>query len=236
MKGTYGDYRGAILDFDMTLVNLFDFVDQFALRSELREVLSRNGFMIDGMRNLPVGLLRNAYGRDGGEEQTRRKRWQEASDIICRYELAAAGVAIPTRDTVGFLEELKLAGVSMALVSSNCEDAIRRCVSRLGMEDYFECIVGRNTVMWEMKPSPLGTKIAIDRLGVSPVECFGVGDSASDIRSYTGAEVYPVGITGGVSTRAELLDAGARAVVTRLSEVRSAVVHETRYTSSVSES
>lgn len=236
MSGLYGNFRGALLDFDMTLVNLFDSVDLFRLRRELREVLSVNGFRIDGMRSLPIGLLRNAYSTDSGEGDSRRERWQKASETVCRYEIEAAGSAILTSDTVEFLEGLKSEGLKISVVSSNCEESIERCFSRLGLSEYFDCVIGRNAVMWDMKPSTACIDIALKSTGLRREECFGLGDCADDIVSFRRAGVCALGISGGVSTRHELMDAGALAVVKRLAEVPGALHQVTRYTSSVSES
>ncbi len=236
MSGTYGNFRGAILDFDMTIVNLFDSVEIFELRRELREVLAGNGFRTGSMRGLPIGLLRDAYSNDSGKEDSRTERWLKASETVCRYEMDAAGKAILTGDTVEFLKGLKSEGLKISVVSSNCEAAIESCFSRFGISGYFDCVIGRNAVMWDMKPSTACVDIALKSTGLRRNECFGLGDSADDIISFRNAGICPVGISGGVSTRQELIEAGAMAVVNRLAEVPGELHHITRYTSSVSES
>ena len=235
-SGSYGEFEAAILDFDMTIVYLFDFIDIFALREELRTVLAKNGFRTEHMRSLPVGLLRNAYANDSKDEATRRERWLEASEIICRYEIGASGKAVATKDTLQFLIELRTSNLRTAIVSSNCDRAIERCLERLKLSEYIDVLIGRDELMWDMKPSPRGMDIALRRMAASPLKTFGIGDSTADIKSFRAAGVLPIGIVGGVSTRGQLLDAGAAAVITRLSQARETVLQATRYTSSVSES
>lgn len=236
MKRGLGGFRAALLDFDMTLVNLFDSIDLFALRDDVRGALSRSGFRIDGLHNPPVSLLRTAHAHYTGDEATRTQRWMEASDILCRYETAAAEKALLLHDSTPFLAGLRREGVRAAIVSSNCEGSIIRCLERFGISGYLESIVGRDAVRWNMKPSPLGAELALRALGVEGSSAFGIGDSMDDVRSFNGAGVIAIGITGGVSTRAQLFEAGAVAVIRRLSELGPALDQATRYTSSESES
>lgn len=228
MSGHYDRYKCALLDFDMTLVDMFDSVDMFALRQDVKALLQKNGFNVKGMRNLPVGLLRSAYDRDTGEESTREKRWSEVSDLVCRYETEAAYKAIAYADTVPFLKELRENGVRMGIVSSNCEDSVEKTLERLGLGEYFDCVIGRKSVMWRMKPSPFGITLALGRMNMRPENSFGVGDTTADMRSFAAAGVLPIGIAGGVSTREQLTAAGAAEVVMRLKEVGEVLHQATR--------
>ncbi len=228
MTSRYAGFRGAVVDFDMTLVYLFDYVDMYGLRRELREMLSRNLFNPDGIRSLPVDLLRRAYERDAGDPGSREERWLEASRLVCSYEIRGAERAVPTADTALFLEDMAAAGLRIGIVTSNCEEAVEACLDRLSLRSYFSCVVGRDAVGWKMKPSPAGVEIALRQMGVQPEEAFGIGDSAADMAAYASAGILPIGITGGVSTRRELIEAGARGVTVRLSGTEVALVQATR--------
>lgn len=228
MSGSYNGFGCALLDFDMTVVDMFDFVDMFALRRDVRELLIKNGFEVTGMKNLPVGLLRSAYDRDTGEESTRGERWSRVSELVCVYEMGAADKAIAYTDTVPFMADLKESGVRSAIVSSNCEASIERSLQHLGIRKYFDCVVGRNSVKWNMKPSPLCVNLALEKMGMTAGDAFGVGDTTADMRSFASAGVLPIGIAGGVSTREQLVAAGASQVVSRLKDVGEALRQATR--------
>lgn len=228
MTHRFGGFRAALLDFDMTLVNMYDSIDIFAMRRDLTASLKMNGFSVDGMRDLPVGMLRNAYMNDTGGEATRRERWKRASAVVSAYEVGAAEATVLSRDGRAFLDELASAELKVGIVSSNCEDSIMRCLSRLGISGSISVVVGRDTVLWDMKPSPAGAIIALEKMRVLPSETFGVGDSAVDMTAFRRAGVLPLGITGGVSSRSQLIEAGAVSVVRRLSEVSGALLQATR--------
>ena len=228
MSGLYNGFGCALLDFDMTVVDLFDFVDMFALRRDVRELLLKNGFEVKGMKNLPVGLLRSAYERDTGEESTRGERWSRVSELVCAYETEAADRAIAYTDTVPFLKDLRESGVRTAIVSSNCEDSIEKALLHLDISSYFDCVVGRGSVKWKMKPSPLCVNLALGKMGMKAEDAFVVGDTTADMRSFSSAGVLPIGIAGGVSTREQLMAAGASQVVSRLKDVGQALRQATR--------
>lgn len=228
MSGSFYGFGCALLDFDMTVVDMFDFVDMYALRRDVRRQLQKNGFSVEGLRNLPVGLLRSAYEHDTGNESTRGRRWSEVSELVCTYETDAAERAIAYADTVPFLNELSESGTRIAIVSSNCEDSIEKTLLRLDIRNYFDCVVGRRSVKWRMKPSPLCVNLALEQIGMRAADAFGVGDTTADMRSFASAGVLPIGIAGGVSTREQLMEAGAQNVVSRLKDVGEALRQATR--------
>ncbi len=69
------------------------------------------------------------------------------------------------------------------------------------------------------KPHPAGAFIITDRLGVRPAECLYLGDSDTDMATGLAAGMTTVGVSWGFRPVAELVGAGAMAVIDNPSEV-----------------
>ena len=63
------------------------------------------------------------------------------------------------------------------------------------------------------KPDPRSTLEIVAAMNAAPGEVFFVGDSATDIKTATNAEVVPVGVTWGYRDHDELVDAGAAILI-----------------------
>ncbi len=78
------------------------------------------------------------------------------------------------------LEKLKDLGIPMIVVTNKMEDLSREILKILGLDRYFELIVGGDT-FGEKKPSPLPVRKALENLGLEPASALMVGDTDSDI-------------------------------------------------------
>ncbi len=221
-------FDAALLDFDMTLVNMSDLVDWNGAGKSVRNKLLINGFEISELSHLPVSLLREAASHDRFEPETRRERWMAASDELCEYEFRGAEYTTPKKGCVELLSYLHSHDISAAITSSNCSRAINYCVERLFPEGTVALTVSRDDVLWEMKPHIRSVQIALDGLNVKPGRAFGLGDSVADMEAFRSAGVTAYGITGGMSSRNELLNAGARRVFGSLNELIPELSHSTR--------
>ncbi len=211
-------YSSALLDFDLTLVDMSDAVDWRSAGIEVRRILVENSFEVSSLDLLPVSLLRESVNFDRGPPGSRRERWMRASGRLCDFEEEGAEKAVANEGCFEFLEVLRSNLITAAVTSSNCRSAIIRCAERLGMINFFSSIVTRDEVLWEMKPNTKPIKMAMKSIGARPENTFGLGDSVVDIRAFSACMVTPFGITGGMSTSDELYDAGAVKVFASLKQ------------------
>lgn len=86
----------------------------------------------------------------------------------------------PVSGAIDLLERLSKAGVGLGIVSFAYRWYVDSIVSRLGISEKFQSIVGREDVK-NPKPSPEGALLACETLGVLPKNALVVGDAASDI-------------------------------------------------------
>jgi phosphoglycolate phosphatase-like HAD superfamily hydrolase len=221
-------FDAALLDFDMTLVNMSDLVDWEGAGKRVRNKLLMNGFEISELSHLPVSLLREAASYDHLKPETRRERWMVASDELCEYEFRGAEDTTPKEGCVELLSYLHSQDISVAITSSNCSRAINYCIEKLFLKGMVAMTVSRDDVLWEMKPHVRAIQIALDGLDVKPERAFGLGDSVVDMEAFRSAGMTAYGVTGGMSSRNELLNAGAKRVFGSLNELIPELSHSTR--------
>lgn len=121
-----------------------------------------------------------------------------------------------------FLRRVANGRLPFALVTSNYEEWVRRCVERLFPEVRIDVVVGRPLPIDVnlMKPNAAPALSALDQLGIQPTErVMMLGDSTSDIAAGNAAGCTSVGVTTGDVSGTELLDAGAAYVFRSLFEL-----------------
>ena len=67
----------------------------------------------------------------------------------------------------------------------------------------------------EWKPDPRTSLDIVARMNLDPGQVFLVGDSATDICTAVNAGLIPVGVTWGYRSRQELVENGARHIITQ---------------------
>ena len=225
--------RAALFDFDRTLVDLFTptafakLAD--AVVSHYEHSVGRGPGdsparkLVEQARADPVprpyGLwadVHKALAADDGDRADALSR--EVAAILSEHECAAAAAKQappPLPGVEAALDWLERAGVALAVVSTNCQPAVRTALHRAGVLTRFDVVVARTPEldMTNLKPSPFPVELALDRLPCAPGDAILVGDSVLDMQAGQAAKVYTVGVPSFLVTGAELAAAGAAAVL-----------------------
>jgi HAD superfamily hydrolase (TIGR01549 family) len=130
-----------------------------------------------------------------------REHWKEADArwISC-YE---AEVSRLVPGALEALERLRSRGLAQGLVSSGDGARVRREVAALDLGRFFGAVVcGGETARRKPDPEPL--LLALERLGLPPVETAYVGDSPEDVVMAKSAGAFAVGVPGGFPNREAL--------------------------------
>lgn len=93
-------------------------------------------------------------------------------------------------DTLRKLYDL---GLKMAVVSTKRRDMVEMGIDLLGLEPYFETVIGLDDVT-NPKPDPEPLLLALNRLGSSPEESLMIGDNFHDILGGKNAGVRTAGV------------------------------------------
>jgi len=92
---------------------------------------------------------------------------------------------------------LKEQGLGLGIVSTKFRYRIESILRREGLLDVFDAIIGGEDVP-NHKPNPEGLRLAMERLGRSPLDCVYVGDSVVDAETAERAGVpFVVVLSGG---------------------------------------
>lgn len=89
------------------------------------------------------------------------------------------------------LEYLQQAGIRIGLASSTYEAGVRSHLKRVGLESYFEVIIGGDMVK-ASKPDPEIYLTACKELGVKPEHAIAIEDSYNGVRSASAAKLLTI--------------------------------------------
>jgi HAD superfamily hydrolase (TIGR01509 family) len=212
--------RALIFDLDGTLVDTV-YPHVFAWQRALEE----GGMPIEGWKihrriGMSGGLFTRAVAREVGRPLTS----EEAERIQSRHgelyrELLPKRRPLP--GAVELLEELRAAGVSHGIATSGRRPEIDASLEALGVGE--ETVVVERGEVDRAKPEPDLFLTCADRLGISPAECYVVGDAVWDLLAARRAGMLSVGLQSGGYGEDELTRAGAFRVYRDADELRSSL-------------
>ena len=106
----------------------------------------------------------------------------------------------------------------IALVTNKPEAIAERILVGLGVRQYFDLIVGPESVM-KMKPDPEGIIKVLNTLGRSPEQAVMIGDSHTDIEAGKRAGTKTCGAAYGLGNKEELIKSNPDFVINNINEV-----------------
>ncbi len=118
----------------------------------------------------------------------------------------------PGADTVRTLDELRMNGFRMGLVTFQRKPRLERRLEAWTLKDYFQSIVTPEHHA-EFKPSPQPFLTAMKQLGLAPAECYVIGDEPVDILGGKKAGAKAIGLPQGFFSEEELRNAGADLII-----------------------
>jgi HAD superfamily hydrolase (TIGR01509 family) len=198
--------RALIFDLDGTLVDTV-YAHVFAWQ----RALSESGMAIDGWRihrriGMSGGLFTRAVGREIGRDLTP----EETQAIQRRHGelfLELLGERRPLPGAVELLQYLRQRGIPHGIATSGRRPDIDRSLAALGVGP--ELVVIERGDVPRAKPEPDLFLACQKKLGVSPEECYVVGDAVWDLLAARRAGMLSVGLLSGGYGEDELSRAGA---------------------------
>ena len=204
-----GPTEAVLLDFDMTLVDsvpaILEATNRFAADLGLKPV-TRD--LLLASIGLPLEDTWVAFW--GGYQPDWPRIYQE------RYkDLETRGFRL-FPDTIEVLETLRAAGIKTAVVTNRWMAPL--AVANAGLDGYFDAVVGADDAP-RPKPFPDPLWRALELLGVDRSRAVYAGDTAIDMRAAVAAGIDGVGVATGPAGETELIRAGAKWVVGRLTGI-----------------
>ena len=203
-----------LFDFDGTLANTAPLVMKLAERT-----LAENGFtreqmgdlrrivgppLVDGFRDI-FGLTQEEAERITGEYRR-------------RFDTEAVPEDYPLMPGVAdLLELLSQAGKRLAVATSRREGGARTMVAALGIDRYFETVMGLLEPVRHTKADSI--RCALDALGAAPDDALMVGDRYHDVEGAHEVGVPCIGLSAGAAAPGELEAAGADLVLPAITDL-----------------
>ncbi len=213
--------KAVVFDLDGTLVKFN--IDFRAVRAEVKSflitqgtpasVLSINESIFEMLKKTEI-FMKNSGKLEKDVEEIRKK----AFEIAEKYELEAAKTTSLLPGVKDTLQTLKRMGLKIGLCTVNSRKSTDYIIKRFGITEYFEAVTPRDAVK-RVKPDVEHLKTTFKALSVSSKEVLVVGDGIMDMKCAKDLEAIAVGLPTGVSTTAELIDAGANYVITSITDL-----------------
>ncbi|HUR98196.1 MAG TPA: HAD family hydrolase [Pyrinomonadaceae bacterium] len=195
-----------IFDLDGTLIDTV-YAHVFAWQRAFGEA----GIGIDGWRiHRRVGMSGGQFVRAVTREIGRELTTKETEDLQDRHLKIYEEIYPQPRPLPGAIELLrclKESDVTYGIATSGGRPEIDASLEAIGVGD--DVVVIDSSFVAQTKPSPDLFLACQKKLGVSPLECYVVGDAVWDILAARRAGMLSVGLLSGGYGEEELISAGA---------------------------
>ena len=214
-------FKAVLFDLDGTLLNTLD-----DLADSMNASLKRFGFPphpVDNYRYLIgdglVNLVSRALPEHDREVATINKI---AATQREEYGRNWANKTRPYEGIPELLDALQELRITTCILSNKPNDFTHVIVQKFLSKWKFAAVRGQNKDT-PIKPDPSGAvQIALE-LGLSTTEFLYVGDSNTDMETANAAGMFPVGVLWGFRSKDELINAGAKALIERPTDLLSLV-------------
>ena len=217
-------YKACMFDLDGTLCNTLDSIAHFGnsalkfcgftpVATEEYKLMVGNGADM-----LIRRMLKKSVG-DVSEETVAavRKKYDEL------YEREPLNLVVPYEGIVNMLHSLKAAGLKICVLSNKPDDMTKAVIGGIFGDGVFDLVQGQLSG-FPKKPDPTAPLYILNKLSVTPSECFYMGDSGVDMQTAVNTGMTPCGVSWGFRSVEELKENGAEMIVNCTEEVLSAVV------------
>ena len=206
-----------IFDLDGTLLNTLD-----DLADANNQALSELGFPTHPVESYKyhIGngvrlLLERTLPEDSRDEATVEKGIAMMKQA---YDKCWSNKTRPYAGIPEMLDELVRRGVRMAILSNKPHAYTRVIVDKLLANWDFEEVWGVSDTV-PPKPDPAGISSLVETMGVATENLLYLGDTATDMETAVGADIFAVGVLWGFRTADELTQNGARVLLDKPAEL-----------------
>ncbi len=139
---------------------------------------------------------------------------EEMADLLSEYDLRRESEVYPLNPNVPeVLAAARAAGLKLAVVSNNVTPIIEGALTRSGIRDAFDAIVGNDIEGVRKKPAPDPYLYGAKVLGVAPAQCVVVEDAIPGARAGRDAGASVIAVATGAASVSEHEAAGVAHVI-----------------------
>lgn len=210
------NFKGIIFDLDGTLVNSLE-----DLADAMNNVLSKFNYPTHDLNayrffigNGILNLVRAALPETNRDKQTIAECFNLMNEI---YNNNCTNKTKPYNGIIDLLNELKSRNMKLAVFSNKADEFTKRIVQSL-IPGYFDEVVGLSSEA-QKKPNPSGALEISKKLEILPENMMYIGDTGIDMQTANNAGMYAVGVLWGFRTKEELINNGAKHIISHPTEV-----------------
>jgi len=209
--------KACIFDMDGTVSNTINSIAYFAnnalnkaglpsIETEVYKKIVGNGAKILVERMLKTVCADKSYYEE------------VAYEYNTKYDNDFLYLTEPYEGIMDMLKALKDMGIKIAILSNKPHETAIKVSSALFGDALVDiCYGGRDGIA--LKPDPAGVYEIMNDFGVTKEECLYIGDTATDMKTGKGADLYTIGVLWGFRDREELESSGADAIISHPSEI-----------------
>lgn len=219
-----GHLRGVIFDFDGTLAPNLDLpemrrrVIELTRQAGVPEAIFEDHYIIE-IIDAATGWLRNSNERRADAYHA------SAHQLITDFELEAASNLEPFPEVRQLLGNLRTANIATAVVTRNCEQAVRNTFPDI--DDHLDLLLARDNVT-HYKPDPRHLEAALEGIGTGSQAAAMIGDGAMDMQLGRQLGLTCIGVLTGSQGENALLAAGADLVLEHVRDLDTLLFNEVR--------
>ena len=143
---------------------------------------------------------------------------KQVNYIVEKHELQSAKKTKLFPGIPETLKVLKDANLKIALCTISGKKAADLILKRFSLQGFFDSVITRDNVS-EVKPHPVHLKAVLESIKVLPQNSVMVGDSVKDVACANQVRILSVGVTTGISSKNELVSAGANYIASTANDV-----------------
>lgn len=218
-------YKACIFDLDGTLTDTLDSlvfsVNETLKEMHLREITREQCrmFVGNGSRVLLEKALKAGGDENAGRLEEAIQRYGRIFQANCTYHV------IPYEGIFKLLEDMKSAGIRLAVLSNKPDREAVNVVESIFGKDLFQWVQGQREDV-PRKPDPAAALMIAEKLGCGPSETLYIGDSEVDIATGSAASMKTIGVSWGFRGKEALLEAGAMQVADSPQEIMELIIRE----------
>lgn len=209
--------EGVIFDLDGTLVNSLE-----DLADSMNKILSESGYPVhsyepykyfvgNGIRNLVMQAL--------PESARTEVIISGCYDLMIKYY--GENCLVKTRLYDGIAELIKTLrekNIKLAVLSNKADELTKQIIGKLLNSSDFEIILGAKPGL-PSKPDTTDALLISKHFGIPPENIVYLGDTKVDMITANKAGMYAVGVLWGFRTKEELLENGAKEIISHPSDL-----------------
>lgn len=143
--------------------------------------------------------------------------------FIKDYEPRSAELTIAYPGAIDVLERLKARGIKLSICTNKVYGATMEILKGLGLAQYFDVVIGGDTLPGIKKPDPRHLEAAMDQMGATPEQCAMVGDNQNDVNAAHAANIPVVLLSHGY-TKTPVTELGGEAVIDHFTDLEAALL------------